>query len=206
VLRDDARTSAGVGLSTPSFLPTLFARRTRSHAVTGGTTVAEVGRMSDAPPKPETPAAAGPKVKPSKLILALLVLNLGATGFATFKTLTAKPAQAAKHEVPPPSTSEVGPTLSLDPFVVNLDEAGQSRYLKVTMMLEVSSKDVIVKITKGQQLIRDAILSHLSGLKLADTLGVAAKEKLRNDVIAKIDTILGPGKVRRVFFQEFVVQ
>jgi flagellar FliL protein len=175
--------------------------------VSGGTTVAEDGRMSDAPPKPETPAAAGNTVKPSKLILALLVLNLGATGFATFKILTAKPAQAAaKHEPPPPSTSEVGPTLSLDPFVVNLDEAGQSRYLKVTMMLEVSTKDVIVKITKGQQLVRDAILSHLSGLKLSDTLGVAAKEKLRIDVIAKIDAILGPGKVRRVFFQEFVVQ
>jgi flagellar protein FliL len=168
--------------------------------------VAEDGRMSDAPPKPETPAAPGGKVKPSKLILGLLVLNLGATGFATFKILTAKPAQAAKHEAPPPPTSEVGPTLSLDPFVVNLDESGQSRYLKVTMMLEVSSKDVIGKITKGQQLIRDAILSHLSGLKLSDTLGVAAKEKLRNDVIAKIDAILGPGKVRRVFFQEFVVQ
>lgn len=160
--------------------------------------------MSDAPPKPETPATPG--AKPPKIILALLVLNLGATGFATFKILTAKPAAAAKHEAPPPPTSEVGPTLSLDPFVVNLDEAGQSRYLKVTMMLEVSSKDVIAKITKSQQLVRDAILSHLSGLKLADTLGVAAKEKLRNDVIAKIDGILGPGRVRRVFFQEFVVQ
>src|SRR5687767_4051987 len=173
-MREDARASAGVGLSPPSFLPTLLARGVRSHAVTAGTAVAEDGRMSDAPPKPETPAA-GPKVKPSKLILALLVLNLGATGFATFKILTAKPAQAAaKHEPPPPPTSEVGPTLSLDPFVVNLDEAGQSRYLKVTMMLEVSSKDVIGKITKGQQLVRDAILSHLSGLKLSDTLGVAA--------------------------------
>ena len=163
--------------------------------------------MSDAPPKPETPAA-GSKVKPSKLILALLVMNLGATGFATFKILTAKPAEAAgaTHEPPPPAVSEVGPTHSLDPFVVNLDEAGQSRYLKVTMMLEVSTKDVIGKITKSQQLVRDAILSHLSGLKLSDTLGVAAKEKLRADVITKIDGILGAGKIRRVFFQEFVVQ
>jgi flagellar FliL protein len=74
------------------------------------------------------------------------------------------------------------------------------------MQLELASADVSKKITKSQQLIRDAILSHLSGLKLADTLGVSAKEKLRADVIAKLDGILGPGQVRRVFFQEFVVQ
>lgn len=166
----------------------------------------EEADMSDAPPKPETPPA-GAASKPPKLILALLVLNLGGTGFATFKILTAKPAAAAAHhEAPAPLTSEVGPTHALDPFVVNLDEAGQSRYLKVTMNLEVADKSVIGKIQKSQQLIRDAILSHLSGLKLADTLGVAAKEKLRTDVIAKIDGILGAGKVRRVFFQEFVVQ
>ena len=92
--------------------------------------------MSDAPPKPETPAAPG--AKPPKIVLALLVLNLGGTGFATFKILTAKPAAAAQHhEAPAPLTSEVGPTHALDPFVVNLDEAGQSRYLKVTMNLEV---------------------------------------------------------------------
>ena len=169
----------------------------------GGTHVAASARMSDAPPKPpETP-----KPKPSKVILALLVLNLGASGFVTFKTITATPHAAAAT---PPAValpgSEVGPVHSLDPFVVNLDETGQSRYLKVTMQLELTSKDVIGKITKSQQVIRDSILSHLSGLKLVDTLGVAAKDKLRGEVMAKLEAILGPGKVRRVFFQEFVVQ
>ena len=159
--------------------------------------------MSDAPPKPETP-----KTKPSKLVLALLVLNLGATGFVTFKIITTTPHAAAAATPPAPALpgSEVGPVHSLDPFVVNLDETGQSRYLKVTMQLELTSKDVVSKITKSQQVIRDAILSHLSGLKLADTLGVAAKDKLRGEVMGKLEAILGPGKIRRLFFQEFVVQ
>lgn len=159
--------------------------------------------MSDeAPPKPE----AAKKDKPSKLVLLLLVLNLGGTGFGVFKILTTPHTAAAAPAHPSPPGNEVGPTHELEPFVVNLDETGQSRYLKVTMQLELASADVSKKITKSQQLIRDAILSHLSGLKLADTLGVSAKEKLRADVIAKLDGILGPGQVRRVFFHEFVVQ
>lgn len=164
--------------------------------------------MSDEPAaaKPEKPA--GPKT--SKAILALLVLNLGASGFATFKLVTAKPAAAANHHPaapPPPPTSEVvGPVVGLDPFVVNLDEPGNSRYLKITLQLELINAAGEATINKSKQLLRDTILSHLSGLKLADTLGAAAKDKLRADLMAKLEKIVGSNKVRRMFFQEFVVQ
>jgi flagellar FliL protein len=163
--------------------------------------------MSDEPVKSaEAPAGA----KTPKAVLALLVLNLGASGFATFKLVTAKPAAAAtaheeKEEVP--TTTEVtGPVVSLQPFVVNLDEPGQSRYLKVTMQFELVANEVEALIEKNKQVIRDAILSHLSGLRLSDTLGAAAKDKLRADVMKKVEEIVGERKVRRMFFQEFVVQ
>lgn len=162
--------------------------------------------MSDEPPKPE-PVAAAPKVP--KVLVALLVLNLGSSGFTTFKVVTASPAAAAtsaEHE-PAPSTSEVvGPVLALDPFVVNLDEPGTSRYLKLTLQLELVSPEAEASIEKSKHSLRDAILSHLSGLHLADTLGIPAKDKLRTEIMAKIEKVVGDKKVRRVFFQEFVVQ
>jgi flagellar protein FliL len=162
--------------------------------------------MSDQPPKPADTAP--PAGKTSKLVLILLVLNLGASGFGTFKVVTAKPAAAAPHaEPPPPITSEVvGPVVAMDPFVVNLDEPGTSRYLKMTIQLELINVEAEATIAKSKQLLRDTILSHLSGLHLADTLGAEAKDKLRNDMVAKFEKILGPNKVRRLFFQEFVVQ
>jgi flagellar basal body-associated protein FliL len=49
-------------------------------------------------------------------------------------------------------------------------------------------------------------LRHLSGLKLADTLGEKAKDKLRDDMMKILDDTVGADKVRRIFFQEFVVQ
>jgi flagellar protein FliL len=161
--------------------------------------------MSEAA-KPDGPPAA-PKPKSSKPMIALLVLNLGATGFTAFKVATAKHAEAAPA-APTMSMSKevVGPVVALDPFVVNLDETGQSRYLKLTLQFELIAKEAEATITKNKQFMRDTILSHLSGLKLVDTLGAAAKDKLRTDLMTKIEAILGPNQVRRMFFQEFVVQ
>lgn len=164
--------------------------------------------MSDEPVKPAAaPPTAGAKT--SKVVLILLVLNLGASGFGTFKAVTAKPAHHAPKE-PKHETNErievTGPVVALEPFVVNLDEPGQSRYLKVTFQLELVKTDAQMLIEKNKQVIRDAILSYLSGLKLADTLGVAAKDKLRGDVMRKLEDIVGDHKVRRMFIQEFVVQ
>ncbi len=163
--------------------------------------------MSDsAEPKP-APVKSGSK--PPKSLLVLLVLNLGASGFTTFKVATTPPAAAASHEqaAPPTNPTEVtGPVIGLDPFVVNLDEPGQSRYLKLTLQLELVAAEAQESLDRSKQLIRDTFLSYLSGLHHADTLGAAAKDKLRVDLMSKIEKILGPNKVRRMFFQEFVVQ
>ena len=164
--------------------------------------------MSDeaAPLKPADP----PPAKSSKAVLGLLVLNLGASGFAVFKLLTAHPAEAAapasKPHIIEVSTSEVtGPVVELPAFVVNLDEPGTSRYLKVTLQLELFP-GADHALEKSKQLLRDTILSHLSGLRIKDTLGAEAKERIRTELMGRIGKMIGNDKVRRMFFQEFVVQ
>ncbi|MBC7978711.1 MAG: flagellar basal body-associated FliL family protein [Myxococcales bacterium] len=163
--------------------------------------------MSDEPPPTLQPAVM-PKAGPSKAMLGLLVLNLLGTGFVAFKVLTAAPAAASTKPAHPPAatSSEVtGPVVALDPFVVNLDEPGTSRYLKVTLELELMPQGEAA-LNKSKQLVRDTILSHLSGLHVKDTLGTGAKDKIRADLMAKLGKLLGPERVRRMFFVDFVVQ
>lgn len=159
--------------------------------------------MSDEPTKPAAPPAA----KPSKVILGLLVLNVAATAFVAFRLLTTEPAHAAPvHAVSEnPSAEVTGPVVALDPFVVNLDEPGTSRYLKITLEMELFPKGDAA-LNRSKQLVRDTILSHLSGLHLKDTLGAEAKDRLRQDLMAKLGKLLGADKIRRMFFQDFVVQ
>lgn len=162
--------------------------------------------MSDAP-APEKPAEP-PAAKSSKAVLGLLVVNLGVTGFVAFKLLTAHPAEAAPapaHAEAASSSEVTGPVVALDPFVVNLDEPGQARYLKVTLQVEVAPKTEEA-LAKSKELIRDTVLSYFSGLHVKDTLGAEAKDKIRTDLLAKITKLIGPDKVRRLFFQDFMVQ
>jgi flagellar FliL protein len=179
-----------------------------------GTTAAQIGTrreeargMSDA--GKDAKVAAPPSAKPSPIILGLTVLNLGASGFAAFKLATAKAAHAspaAHQEAPPPGNEVEGPLKALDPFVVNLNEPGTARYLKVVIEFEMADAKAAKAADKSKQVIRDEILRYLSGLSLAATLGGEAKDKIRDDLKTRIDSVLGEGRLRRMFFQEFVVQ
>ena len=143
---------------------------------------------------------------PPKIILILLVLNLAASGFGAFKAATAH-AESATHEVAPEASGNeiTGPVVQLDPFVVNLNEA-TARYVKVTLQLELTGEPAAANLEKGKQLVRDQVLSYLSGLKVADTLGEAAKDHMKEELLKRIVEALGKGNVKRVFFSEFVVQ
>lgn len=167
--------------------------------------------MSDTPEEAPVDAHDKPK-KPkggtSPLVMALLVLNLGASGFGVFKIMTATPAAAAPAPVNEEKSGKeiTGPVVALDPFVVNLDEPGNARYLKMTVQLElVGEKDAVI-IEKSKQVIRDDVLGYLSGLHVKDTLGAGAKDAIREALMKKLESIVGEHKVRRMFFQEFMVQ
>jgi flagellar basal body-associated protein FliL len=76
----------------------------------------------------------------------------------------------------------------------------------MTAQLElVSEKDAEV-IEKSKQVIRDEVLSYLSGLHVKDTLGATAKDTIRDALMKKLEAIVGEHKIRRMFFQEFMVQ
>jgi len=163
---------------------------------------------ADKPPAEPKPAAP-PSGKTSKAVLALLFLNLGASGFGTFKAVTAEGGGAAK-EAPKveaaPKNEVSGPVVAFDPFVVNLDEPGQSRYLKATIQVEVGEGEPEHALDKSKQIVRDAILTYLSGLHVKDTLGSENKDKIRKDLVAAVENVVGKDKVHRMFFQEFGFQ
>lgn len=169
--------------------------------------------MSDsAEEAPAEPAAEKPKKSggTSPIVMALLVLNLGASGFGAFKIMTQPAAAAAAgkeehHEEKPPKEI-TGPVVPLDPFVVNLDEPGNARYLKMTVQLELVNEHDGEAIEKSKQVIRDEVLSYLSGLHVKDTLGATAKDTIREALMKRLDGVVGEHKIRRMFFQEFMVQ
>ena len=167
--------------------------------------------MSEEASEPDAAAAAGPPApKPPMIVVALLGLNLLVGGAGLFLNLTAKPVAAgpapaaAAHSEPPKVVT--GPVLELDPFVVNLDEPGSSRYLKVQVRVEVTNAAAAKLFEKSKTLIRDQLLRYLSGLTVADTQGPENKDKIRDEMVARVAEVIGEDRVRRTIFAEFVVQ
>lgn len=151
-------------------------------------------------------AAAAPAAKPPKVLVALLGVNLLLTGLVAFKTMTAKPPKPHEPKPELPKREVTGPVIALDPFVVNLNEPGSARYLKVTMQAELANAAAVKVFEKSKQLIRDEMLRYLSGLKVADTLGPENKDHIRDDLEAAVAEVIGEDRIHRMIFAEFVVQ
>lgn len=167
--------------------------------------------MSDAPPEEEgAKPAKPPGPKTPKIVLLLLLINLGGTGFNAFQGM--QQAQAAhapakgEHAEAEAKKDEPGPVLPLNPFIVNLNEKDAGRYLKASFEIEVADGDVAKLLEKHKRPVRDDILRYLSSLTVADTQGEDGKAKIELEVVKRLDARLGAGKVKRMFFVEFMVQ
>ncbi len=147
------------------------------------------------------------------LLLAVLALGGGA-GFAAWKfslwpftqlgmvdKKIEKPKEQAKKD-----GNEMGPLKPLDTFIVNLVGDKGERYLKVTMNMELDDPKTLDEVTKKEPQLRDAVIILLSSKAFADVMGSEGKEKLKKEILARINSFIGTGRVRRVFFTEFVIQ
>jgi flagellar basal body-associated protein FliL len=147
------------------------------------------------------------------LVAALTgVLNIGGTAAVAAKVYRApKHVEASAHgephsAEPSPKPQPPPPVVALEPFVVNLNEEGSTRYLKTTFELELQSEKVQPLLLEKKRAVRDEMLRYLSSLSVADTLGEANKTKIQEQMVTRATKVLGKDAVTHVFFTEFVVQ
>lgn len=165
-----------------------------------------------------------------KLILILLLIPvIGAGGFFGWRYFSPSPAavvaagEASNEEASAEGSEPSGPAehgegerggaqstvLNFEPFLVNLSDKEISRYLRVTIRLQVSSKQAAEKIASADVLtsqMRDSILGILSSRNSEQIVTAEGKTQLKNEIAEKLNAFL-PGKpVKAVFFTDFVVQ
>jgi len=109
-----------------------------------------------------------------------------------------------KHKVS--DLTEIGPIYPLDQFIVNLVSANADRYLKCKIDLELDSPDLQKEIDKKLPAIRDLIIRILSSKTVEEIQTAKGKEKLKEEIKRKINSILANGEIKHVYFTEFVIQ
>lgn len=110
---------------------------------------------------------------------------------------------AAAADAPAPLSERL---VTLDPFVVNLDENGAKRFLRTRIELETESPVKQAELVTRSAQMRDAIIVLLTSKRLEDLGGLEGKVILKNEIQRRLDDLLGPGAIRSVLITEFVIQ
>lgn len=95
---------------------------------------------------------------------------------------------------------------ALEPFIVNIYDGQELRYLKVKIELEMVNAAVKGELETRLAAVRDSILVLISTKTLHDIQDAQGKNQLKDEIMAAINRIIPPGKIAKIYFTDFVVQ
>ena len=137
------------------------------------------------------------------IIIGLVVLILvgGAVGGTLYFF---RGAETAKKK--PPAAPLIGTLWPMEPYIVNLRDNNGERYLKVVMQLEMSAPELVQELNALKPKLRDSTLDLLSSKSFQELQEFSGKQKLREDIMIRLNSFLSSGKIVRIYFTDFVIQ
>lgn len=144
------------------------------------------------------------------VVLGLLVVGGGGAFFfmngENHEKKKADPHAAQPMAEAEPDPEQVGPVIDLEPFVLNLADHDQLRYLKVSIKLQLDRPEAQTDYNDKLPAIRDALLVLLTSKESRGLRTVDGKMLVRDEIGGRINAIMKKGKIRQVFFTDFIIQ
>lgn len=182
--------------------------------------------MPDEENVPNEEAAAGeqpPKKKGllKRLVLVLLIIVImaagGAGGFYYWRHRAAVQTQAAaeakdhkagagqKHATQGDET-DVKEVIELQPFIVNLADRNETRYLRMTISLGVSDSNEAKADPIYTTRVRNAILAVITTKSSDQVLTVEGKSELRKEMLNAARSAVDKPEIQAIYITDFIVQ
>ena len=169
--------------------------------------------------KMTVPVATGIPLKVVIIIVAAAMLvGLGGAYALLRMTAGSKAVEDAKTEVAAEKPAgqeagkksghgvEPGVITDLEPFIVNLADTPEIRYLKLNVKLELDRSEATEEVKARTPQIRDSILVLLTSKDSAAIRSPQGKAQLREEITQRINGLLPRPGVRSAYFTEFVIQ
>lgn len=137
------------------------------------------------------------------IIIAAIVLIAAGAGayFFVFSKKTDNKGEASKQ-----SKETSGVNFSFDPFVVNLMDSGGTKYLKVSIQIELADAKIMEKAKSKTPQLRDAIITLITNKTSEELITAEGKIMLKDEIKQRANQILGEGTVLNVYLTDFVMQ
>ncbi len=141
------------------------------------------------------------------VLIAVVVLVIAGGGFFFLVMTKQNSADAKQEEKTKKEEEKPGIFYQFeDPFIVNLAEANAERYLKVNPVFEVDNQEVVDEINQKLPEVKDILITIFSSKTLDDVMPLAGKDRIKQEIMDKVNEILTKGKIKGVYFSDFVIQ
>ena len=163
----------------------------------------------------EAPKSGGSWKKPLiiiSLVVLILLTGVGIAGFFLYNKGAPLPGPEEKTAAPgtPPveltQSADIGPMVDIEEFIVNIISADSNHYVKASLTLELTNEEGSEELTKRMPQTRDAILLLLGNKTYEELQDLQGKKQLKAELINRINSFLQSGKVKSIYFTNFVVQ
>ncbi len=151
--------------------------------------------------------------------LVLLVILVGIGGFIAWKMMSMEqasapaaqeaPTKTADTEIPEPEDENPdAPPILVDiaDITINLADTDVSRFLRAKIKLEVRSPEAQAKVEQNMIKINDMVITVLSSKTFAEIRTPQGKYDLKEDLIYRINRLVGGKPVKNLYFTDFVSQ
>jgi len=125
------------------------------------------------------------------------------------KTISQKPTRSSASSSGYETTrklDEIGTLYPLDTFTVNLKSDSGRRYLKTTMSLELEGEELSMELDAKAAVLRDRIIRILSSKTLEEISSKKGKQKVTEQIMDTLNAMLSDGRIKGIYFTEFVIQ
>jgi len=142
------------------------------------------------------------KGKGKLIIIILLLIVLGAGGFFGYRIFAAKNASKTPATTTEKAVSAY--TFGLDEVLVNLSDEG-TRYIKIQVYIGYDNKKLTTEVTENKAILRDMVISVLRTKSAAD-FSPEGVEKIKKELLSKINPLLSKGQATNIYFNDILVQ
>ncbi len=147
------------------------------------------------------------------IVLVLLIAVGGALAFLMLKGGEeegggdkAHAAKDAKKKGGHGDDLVAGPMFAVDNLIVNLMSEGGARYAKFSVALELDAQELAPEMLAKKAIVTDIIISVVSSKTAEELMNIKGKEGVKNEIMEKVNERLKDGRVKNVYFTNFVVQ
>ncbi len=143
------------------------------------------------------------------IILPILLVLGGAAGAYLTGALDPLLGAAEEQVVEAPPVEEVGPSVFYDlpEMLVNLNASGRkASYLKISVSLELAGSGALDQIELVVPRIVHNFQVYLRDLRAEDLQGSARLQRLREELLLRVNTAAPPAVVKNVLFREILIQ